>query len=157
MDRKDIGSWLLGPRAALEQQGISLGYPGQRLGMPEHGRGSVATFSRRIGALTIDWLTAMLIVRGFFNGPASGTTEESMSTLIVFAAQVFLLTSTLGASFGQQILGIGIRRINGQKLGIVPTFVRTILLTLVIPAVIWDRDGRGLHDKIAKSVVVKIR
>lgn len=157
MDRKDIGSWLLGPRAALEQQGISFGYPGERLGIPEQGVGSVATFSRRILAITIDWLSALLIVRGFFQTVEYGSTDFSIAALIVFASQVFLLTTTLGASFGQQVVGIGVRKITGQKLGLPSALIRSVLLTLVLPAVIWDRDGRGLHDKVVKSVVVKTR
>ncbi len=157
MDRKDIGSWLLGPRAALEQQGISFGYPGERLGIPENGLGSVAKFGRRILALTIDWLTALIIVRGFFPAIEYGSSDFSIAALVVFASQVFLLTATLGASFGQQILGIGVRRITGEKLSISASFIRTILLTAVLPAVIWDRDSRGLHDKAVKSVVVKTR
>jgi hypothetical protein len=32
-----------------------------------------------------------------------------------------------------------------------------LLLLLLIPALIWDRDGRGLHDKAADSVVVNVR
>lgn len=157
MDRKDIGSWLLGPRAALEQQGISFGYPGERLGIPEQGVGSVATFSRRILAITIDWLSALLIVRGFFQTVEYGSTYFSIAALIVFASQVFLLTTTLGASFGQQVVGIGVRKVTGQKLGLPSALIRSVLLTLVLPAVIWDRDGRGLHDKVVKSVVVKTR
>ncbi len=157
MDRKDIGSWLLGPRAALEQQGIELGYPGQRLGMPEYGLGSVAKFGRRILAICIDWLAANLIVLGLFVDVKYGTSEYSVATLIVFASQVLLLTTTLGASFGQQIVGIGVRNITGQKLTLLAVLVRTLLVTLVIPAIIWDRDGRGLHDKAAKSVVVRTR
>ena len=35
--------------------------------------------------------------------------------------------------------------------------MRTVLLFLVIPAVVWDRDGRGLHDKIAHTVIVATR
>jgi hypothetical protein len=33
--------------------------------------------------------------------------------------------------------------------------VRTLLLVLVVPALIWDRDYRGLHDRAANSVVVR--
>ena len=32
--------------------------------------------------------------------------------------------------------------------------LRTILLGFLIPAVVWDRDRRGLHDKAAGTVVV---
>jgi len=34
--------------------------------------------------------------------------------------------------------------------------VRTVLLAVVIPALIWDRDTRGFHDKIAGTVLIRI-
>jgi hypothetical protein len=34
--------------------------------------------------------------------------------------------------------------------------LRSVLLVLVIPALIWDRDGRGLHDRLARAVQVRI-
>jgi len=34
--------------------------------------------------------------------------------------------------------------------------LRTVLLCLALPALIWDRDGRGLHDRLAKTVEVRI-
>jgi hypothetical protein len=39
---------------------------------------------------------------------------------------------------------------------VVAIALRTVLLLLVIPAVIWDRDGRGLHDKAVHAVQVRI-
>ncbi|MEY4301088.1 MAG: hypothetical protein RJA30_239, partial [Actinomycetota bacterium] len=33
--------------------------------------------------------------------------------------------------------------------------IRTLLLLLVIPVAIWDADSRGLHDKAAKTVLVR--
>jgi uncharacterized RDD family membrane protein YckC len=33
--------------------------------------------------------------------------------------------------------------------------VRTVLLMLLVPALIWDRDRRGLHDRIAQTVVIR--
>jgi hypothetical protein len=54
-------------------------------------------------------------------------------------------------------LGVGIRAVDGKKLGTIPTVLRTLLLGLAIPALIWDRDGRGLHDKITKSIAVRTR
>jgi hypothetical protein len=45
-------TWLGGVRAA----GVDLGYPGERLGLPEEGSGSIAGWGRRIGALVIDWV-----------------------------------------------------------------------------------------------------
>lgn len=157
MDRKDIGSWLQGPKAALEQQGMDFGYPGQRLGMPQTGPGSAARMGRRLSALVIDWFTSNLIVTAIFSGVAYGSVQSSVLVLGVFLGQVTVFTILIGASFGQQILGVGIRAVDGKKLGTIPTVLRTFLLGLAIPALIWDRDGRGLHDKITKSIAVRTR
>lgn len=45
---------------------------------------------------------------------------------------------------------------NGGRLGVLRVLLRTLLLALVIPALIWDRDGRGLHDRLARAVQVRI-
>ena len=63
LSRQEVFSWLGGPRAAVEQAGIELGYRGQRLGYPEDGPGSVATFNRRIAAIFIDWIASLLVAR----------------------------------------------------------------------------------------------
>jgi hypothetical protein len=34
--------------------------------------------------------------------------------------------------------------------------VRTVLLCLAIPAFIWDRDQRGLHDRVAGTMLVRV-
>ncbi len=39
----------------------------------------------------------------------------------------------------------------------VQALTRTVLLCLFVPAVIWDRDGRGLHDKVPNTVVIRSR
>ena len=33
--------------------------------------------------------------------------------------------------------------------------VRTVLLMLLVPAVIFDKDGRGLHDRYSDTAVVR--
>jgi uncharacterized RDD family membrane protein YckC len=33
--------------------------------------------------------------------------------------------------------------------------VRTLLLFLLVPAVVFDRDGRGLHDRLSETAVVR--
>ena len=63
LSRKDVFSWMGGPRAAVETSGIELGYRGQRLGFPEAGPGSVATFNRRTVAILIDWIASLLVAR----------------------------------------------------------------------------------------------
>jgi uncharacterized RDD family membrane protein YckC len=33
--------------------------------------------------------------------------------------------------------------------------LRQVLVCLAVPAMIWDLDGRGLHDKAAGTVLVR--
>ena len=33
--------------------------------------------------------------------------------------------------------------------------VRTVLLCLFLPAMVWDKDGRSLHDKAAGTLIVR--
>ena len=144
VDRKDLGSWLTGP----DTSGISK-YPGERLGLPESGPGSIARAGRRIVAICIDWGIALLISNYAFGGNPWGT-------LAVFAAEQALLIGTLGYSIGHRILGIHVVRLGGAPAGPLPAVVRTLLVCLVIPAVIFDPDQRGLHDKALNTVLVRM-
>jgi uncharacterized RDD family membrane protein YckC len=47
-------------------------------------------------------------------------------------------------------------RLGGASAGPLLAVIRTVLLAVVIPAVIWDHDTRGFHDKIAGTVPVRI-
>ena len=112
----------------------------------------MATLGRRVGALFIDWIAAMLISRALVGTPE--TTLESFATLGIFALEVTVLTWLWGASFGQRIVGL---RVVGRtrRLGLIAAALRTFLICIVIPPAIWDADGRGLHDRAVDSVVVR--
>lgn len=127
-------------------------YRGERLGLPPEGPGSVAPVSRRVIALAIDWFTAM-IVAAFFAG--YGSDGYAILTLAIFAVQTTVLQWLMGSSFGQRLTSIAVVRVDGGRLGILPLAARTALICLVIPAVIWDRDTRGLQDRAARTVVVR--
>ena len=157
MDRRDIGSWLSGPKAALEEQGLDFGYPGQRFGLPKQGIGSVARMGRRIIALMIDWIAAILVTHLVFPDLVYGSEVFAAATLGIFAAQVFLLTATTGASFGYKLAGIRLISISSAPITFLKVLVRTALLCLVVPALIWDRDGRGLHDKAVGTITMRAR
>ncbi len=133
-------------------EGPDAGYRGQRLGLPETGPGSMARLGRRVGALFIDWIAATLIARALVGEPQ--TTMESFATLGIFAVEVTILTWLWGASFGQRIVGIRVLG-RGRRLGLIGAAVRTLLICLVIPPLIWDADGRGLHDRAVNSVVLR--
>lgn len=125
-------------------------WAGQRLGLPESGAGSLAKLGRRTVALMIDWALAMLVSQAFAGG-------DSTITLGVFALMQLLLVATLGYSVGHRVLGLQVRRLDGQYVGLWRSLIRVALILLVIPATIWDGDNRGLQDKAAGTVLVRIR
>jgi uncharacterized RDD family membrane protein YckC len=157
VDRKDIGSWLSGPKAALEEQGMDFGYPGERFGLPKQGVGSVARMGRRIVALTLDWMAAILVTHLAFPSLVYGSESFAAVTLGIFAGEVLILTATTGASFGYKLAGIRLISISPAPVTFLKVLVRTALLCLVVPALIWDRDGRGLHDKTVGTITMRAR
>ena len=130
--------------------GADIGRPGERLGLPKEGPGSVAGFGRRIGAILIDWAIALLLTRVIFQ-------TNEWGTLGVFGLEYLITLPLLGATIGMRLLRIGVITPQGVQPGLLMTLVRTILLCLAVPALIWDRDQRGLHDKAAGTVVVRTR
>jgi uncharacterized RDD family membrane protein YckC len=147
-----IGSWLGGPRSLAEASGIDLGYRGRRLGLPEQGRGSVASFGSRLGATFVDWMIAQVIARGLFHAEGH---RLSLLTMGIFALMNVLLVSTVGSAIGGRLFRIRVARLDGRHLSPAAVLLRTALILLVIPALVWDRDTRAVHDKAINSVVVR--
>ena len=123
-------------------------YPGQGLGLPERGPGSVASMPRRILALFIDWLLSMLI--------AYWLTHSQYWTIAVFAIEVYVLTATTGFTVGKRLVGIRTVRTNGGLVGFGWAAVRTAILLTAIPPLLTDRDLRGMHDRASDTVVVRL-
>ncbi|MFE7713229.1 RDD family protein [Streptomyces sp. NPDC057486] len=153
-NRQAIGSWLSGPRAAAEDMGADFGYRGKRLGLPEEGPGAIAPLGRRFGALFIDWALCLLIAYGLF---ARGDQQAAGNwALGIFVVLSVLTVGTVGCTPGKRILGIRVVGEGGGRLGLGRVIIRSLLLCLAIPALVWDRDGRGLHDRLSRSVQVRI-
>ena len=118
--------------------------------------GEVGGLGRRFGAIAIDWIVAIGISRVLFSSVAYGSLESSAAILLIFAAEVIVLTWLTAASFGQRILGLRVVRTDGSRLGLLRSVGRTLLICLVIPAVVMDAQGRGLHDRAVDSVVIRV-
>jgi len=132
-------------------------WPGERLGLPQSGRGAVAGWGRRTLALVLDWVGSMMVV-GLFVGTDlwNGTGAVQWAPLLVFAAERWVLTSLTGGSVGQLLTRIRVVRTDGSTLGPGRALVRTLLICLVIPPVVYNPDQRGLHDLAVDSVTVRI-
>ena len=133
-------------------------YPGQRLGLPEDGPGSVAGWARRIAALVIDWFASMLVAALFVGVQVwTGTGAVQWATMVVFLAEVTVFTALAGGSFGQLVLRLTVRRLGGAPLNLLQALVRTVLICLVVPPLVFNRDQRGLHDMAVGSITLNRR
>jgi len=153
VDRRDVASWLEGPGA--QRTDAADDYPGRRLGLPQQGTGSVGRFGRRLVAVFIDWTMCQLVAYAAFGVTVGQGNSGSWAPLGIFAVENLLLLSTLGSTFGQRLLGLQLASVTGGRASVVEILVRTILLCLAVPALIWDRDQRGLHDKAASTVLIR--
>jgi uncharacterized RDD family membrane protein YckC len=123
-------------------------YPGERLGLPQSGSGSVAGIGRRLGALMIDWLMCTAIALAAFH--------NQYFTIVVFAVEIYVLIALTGFTVGKRLLGLRVVRLDGKPVGLLWALVRTILFLAVVPPLVFDQDQRGLHDKAANTVVIRI-
>lgn len=122
-------------------------YPGKDLGLPRSGSGSLATLGRRIGGIAVDWAAAYLIAATFFGA-------EALAIHLTFMVIHIVFIPTIGGSPGHRIFGMRLQRASGGWAGLWRPIVRTVLLGLVVPAVIWQ-DGRGLHDVVPGTALVR--
>ena len=104
--------------------------------------------ARRLGALLIDWFACTLISLALF--------RSQYLTLAIFAVEDYLLTALTGFTIGKRLLRIRVARLDGKMVGLGWAFIRTLLLLLVIPPLIADKDLRGLHDRASNTVVIRL-
>jgi uncharacterized RDD family membrane protein YckC len=145
-----IGGWLTGPPVAAGEA------PGVRLGLPESGPGSVATAGARVGAFIIDAIVANLLAGvPYLFGVHYDIDVRNFAVFGAFLLVEFLFDLLYGQTIGKRMLNIRVIRVDGNGLG-KPQWLllRTVLLGVLIPAVVWDRDRRGLHDRASGTVVV---
>ncbi|HVB43913.1 MAG TPA: RDD family protein [Streptosporangiaceae bacterium] len=128
------------------------GYPGADLGRPATGHGAIAGSGRRIGAIFIDWILCTFIVLALIR-PSRASVEYW--TLLVFGVQDYVLTALTGFTIGKRLLQIRVVRLDGKLVGLGWGLLRTVLLLLAVPALLVNRDLRGLHDRAANTAVVR--
>ncbi|CAM3672392.1 RDD domain-containing protein [Nocardiopsis gilva] len=135
---------------------VEFRYRGNRLGMPEEGPGSVPGVGRRLLGVFLDWVLC-LGVASMATGvsPADPQAANSVSglALLIFALYNIVLLTLIGTTVGKRIVGVGVAATGERPLPWPAAMaLRTVLLCLVVPAVIYDRDLRGLHDRAAGTV-----
>ena len=131
-------------------------YPGERLGLPESGRGAVAGWGRRALALAVDWFASMAVV-GLFVGIRVWTGQGAVAwaPMGMFLLEATLFTALVGGSFGQLVCRIAVVRLDRRPVNVLQALARTFLICLVIPPLVFNRDQRGLHDLAVGTVTVR--
>ena len=119
-----------------------------------------ATWARRILALVVDWSASTFVVILLLGGVEewSGSRSAGFYVLGIFVLESALFTALSGGSFGQIATRLRVVRDNGDPRPIAPhkALLRQVLIALVIPPLVYQPDGRGLHDLAAGSSVVTI-
>ena len=114
------------------------------------------TYGRRMAALTLDWLACYAIVAALSGGVNKMSPNSSLSVLVLFFLQLWILIALQGASLCHRLFGINVVRFeDGGPLSIRQALVRTILVVLVVTAVTFDENGRGIHERLSGSVLTR--
>lgn len=151
--REDIGSWLEGPPRAADAGP----YQGANLGLPQEGPGAMAPMGRRLVALVIDGMIGQVIAMGLLGYQQGMGGIGTFKPLLVVFVLNLILVGTAGFTIGHRLLGLRVQRCPAGYVGMRRSFIRAVLLCLGLPPLIIDRDGRGLHDRLAGTVIVRSR
>jgi uncharacterized RDD family membrane protein YckC len=128
------------------------GHPGKRFGLPETGVGSVSSTGRRVGGFLLDLLVAFLIAL-LFTRPEL---PQNLS-LLVWAIMTVVFVGVIGSTPGHAIVGIRVARVDAHALVGLWAIPRAALTFVLIPTLIVDADGRGLHDRLCRTIVITSR
>jgi uncharacterized RDD family membrane protein YckC len=110
-----------------------------------------ASFGRRLLALLIDWAAATLVASLLVDS----LTRNPWPQLGVFVLAHAVFVGLFGQTLGMAVARIRcVSIVDAGAIGIPRALLRAALIALVIPAVISDGDGRGVHDRAARSIMV---
>lgn len=126
----------------------------------------MAPFGRRLVAIAIDWGLCQLIALAILGDSWATGGTAAYVPLAIFAVENVLLVSTVGYTVGHRIMGLRVVRVaaNDPAMptawlaslpGVLAGTVRTILLCLALPALVWDSNGRGWHDRLAQTLILR--
>ena len=149
--RRALGSWLAGPPRS------SSGYAGAGLGLPESGRGSLASFGEKLLAVTVDLVIAGVV--GLILIRPNSLSGERVSNAVgvgVFVVLTAFGLMTSGRTVGMRVMALQVVRRDGQRIGS-RAVLRQALVAIIVPALIVNAERRGLHDRRCNTMVVRVR
>jgi uncharacterized RDD family membrane protein YckC len=136
-------------------------WPGEHLGLPERGPGSVAGRGTRFVALLIDLVLAGLVTSLFVEVDVQRPEvmqQYNYIAVVVWFVITVAMVGLFGFTPGKALLGVRVVRLDGKAMvSPLRAIPRTLLTALLLPPVIADADDRGLHDRVTGTVVVRTR
>jgi uncharacterized RDD family membrane protein YckC len=134
------------PPSQERQRGASLGLPGS-------GPGSLAPFGTRVLAFLVDAVLSA-VVAALFTAPDLPGNWSLLSFAVVYV--VFLVAA--GQTPGMKLTGLRLAHPRpAARLALWRAVVRTGLLMMLLPALVVDSNGRGLHDRLTDTAVIRDR
>jgi len=111
---------------------------------------------RRMLGVLIDWLMSYAIAIGFF--VEFGESSMGAVVFLVFTAQYLIFAALGGATPGHRIMGLKIVRFSdGHMPTPIQALIRTSLLVIILTAITFDQNGRGINERLSNTVLVKTR
>lgn len=135
-------------------------FRGEQIGLPSTGPGSLSTTGQRLGAFAVDALASGLVAALFVSqdpgGKAFADKLPGSWSLIPLAVDYLVGILVAGRTLGMYLFGMRLIRVE-RTVPVDPGRIalRTLLLFLFVPAIVFDRDGRGLHDRLTDTAVVR--
>lgn len=118
----------------------------------------IASWPRRLFALLIDWVACWLVTLAIVGVEAYNDPSQRGVSLIplgVFVLEAGIGTALAGGSFGQLVTRIRVLRTDGQPVSLLMALLRSLMIVLVVPPLVFKPDGRGLHDMATKSAAFR--
>jgi uncharacterized RDD family membrane protein YckC len=109
------------------------------------------SLTRRALALAIDWGAALLVTSLFTGGFNRG---NPFVTLGIFFLMVTLPTAFVGLTLGKRLTSMAVVSNDGGPIGLPRAALRTALVCLVVPPLVTNDQGRGMHDVLTHSHLV---
>ncbi len=153
-------TWLEGPQIPGQNEdpkNLSR-YAGENLGLPKEGPGSLSPLMPRMLALLADWFICWGIAF-FLHSMTTKLGDIATITFFLFMIWRILTVWIFAQSPGHAIMGIGVARLDDptKRVGFWRSVVRVVLTMFLFPPVVQDTDGRGLHDRVTQTGVIRTR
>ena len=110
----------------------------------------------RLGALFVDWLIAYGVAGLAHALDLVGAGALSTAILVIWMLLGAVSVRLFGFSPGQLTLRLKVASVDyRENVGVGRALVRVLMVALVVPPLFTDTDGRGLHDRVTGTAVVR--